>query len=548
MGGAASCRIATVLECRPSFYQSYELGKLLGKGAYGSVYVAVSRRNCVQAVKVQSLRIYRRRVECEIRIWKQACKYSENIVHLHRIYQEADVYFMVMELCRCTMHNRLEENPRWSYAMLVDDFRQILRGMLHLHSMSVYHGDIKSENVLYGGSDGQTLKIADFGISCVLQPNQYLISRRGTLVYMAPEMFGDDVCYSFPADMWAVGVLFFCIVVGMYPVGQASSTFEEFKAEMEQMEAEPKIVTRLVEKLNTAIQRQKCMCQEDSDATSFGMARSSIELLEKRLSLLSFAQSFLTKDTHNRPSPLMALQSDLLGRQTYYTEKNSLLVVDRSSDTSDQTAGAKWEAELQLDKRHQNASQKRGADKAEKESCQRENKEQGSLSQGFPVDKNADGGAGAFAEAVGQNGSSVDTKNLRGDESSNSQSVGSAIIGDNLGHALSLHERGMAIGNPLARQAIVGSSLASLQEEDASEPGSYADGQSLSPSEDARPSRPVALLNFADADRSRPQGSRRSPVQPPADLPFMLVMPGQQPDAGLANGGETRCAGATGQT
>lgn len=538
MGGAASCGIATVLESKPSFYQSYELGKLLGKGAYGTVYVAVSRRKRVHAVKVQSLRIYSRRVESEILIWKEACKHSENIVYLNRIYQEADVYFMVMELCRCTVHSRLEENPVWLYGELVDDFQQILRGMLHLHSMNIFHGDVKSQNVLYGGSDGQILKIADFGISCVLQPDQHLISRRGTLVYMAPEMFGENVCYSFPADMWSVGVLFFCIVVGMYPVGHASSTFEDFQVEMEQMGAEPKIVPRLVEKLNVAIQRRKSMCQEDSDTTPSQVARSNIEMLEKRLSLLSFAQSFLTRDTGNRPKPLVALQSHLLERPRYHREINSLLVVDRSSDTSDQTR----EAELQLDARHREDSQKRSADKVENENCQRENKEHSPSQQGFPVDKNDDGRAEAVAEAVG---ASVDTKNLIADVPRNSQIGSSSIIGNNLGHALSSHERGMAIGHPLARQAIVGSSLASLQEESAAELGSNADGQSPSLSEDGQSNRPVGLLNFEDAARSRTQGNHA--VQPPADLPFMLVMPGQQPDAVPANGGDTPCAGDTGQ-
>ncbi|KAJ3677258.1 hypothetical protein LUZ60_002982 [Juncus effusus] len=104
-------------------------------------------------------------------------------------------------------NGRLEEPNIRSYT------RDILLGLQYLHSNSVVHGDIKSQNILIG-SDGLA-KISDFG-SAVLTSGTHNISFSGTPAFMAPELArGED--WGPEADMWALGCTVLEMATGKAP-------------------------------------------------------------------------------------------------------------------------------------------------------------------------------------------------------------------------------------------------------------------------------------------------------------------------------------------
>lgn len=60
----------------------------------------------------------------------------------------------------------------------------------------------------HGMGDGGVLcKISDFGSSIRLPNDQNLTETIGTLGYTAPEVYNTDVGYSYPADVFSVGVI-----------------------------------------------------------------------------------------------------------------------------------------------------------------------------------------------------------------------------------------------------------------------------------------------------------------------------------------------------
>lgn len=112
---------------------------------------------------------------------------------------------------------------------LIDFFRiakEMAMGMNYLHLCSIMHRDLKSGNVLldaYG-----TVKISDFGLSCVLEigSSSDLTAETGTYRWMAPEVIRHEP-YSNKADVYSYGVVLWEMIAkdqpfrGMTPIQAA---------------------------------------------------------------------------------------------------------------------------------------------------------------------------------------------------------------------------------------------------------------------------------------------------------------------------------------
>jgi serine/threonine protein kinase len=76
---------------------------------------------------------------------------------------------------------------------MLDLFLQSSKGLNHLHKHKLVHRDIKLQNILVQGpSDCPVVKIADFGISRIIERELTNMTALGTNAYMAPELFSKD--------------------------------------------------------------------------------------------------------------------------------------------------------------------------------------------------------------------------------------------------------------------------------------------------------------------------------------------------------------------
>ncbi|XP_048469891.1 calcium/calmodulin-dependent protein kinase type IV-like [Rhincodon typus] len=87
----------------------------------------------------------------------------------------------------------------------------------YLHENGVVHRDLKPENLLYADLSSEApLKIADFGLSKILNEQVTMKTVCGTPGYCAPEILR-GCTYGPEVDMWSVGVITYILLCGFEP-------------------------------------------------------------------------------------------------------------------------------------------------------------------------------------------------------------------------------------------------------------------------------------------------------------------------------------------
>ena len=198
----------------------FEIGKPLGKGKFGRVYLAKDRSSgFVCALKVlHKSELQQGRVEKQVRreIEIQSNLAHPNILKLYGHFHDAKRIFLILEFAgkgELYKHLRKEERfPEWKAAQYI---AQMAAALKYLHKKHVMHRDIKPENILVGIHD--EIKISDFGWS-VHAPNNRRKTMCGTLDYLPPEMVkGGNDYYDEKVDLWSLGVLTYEFLCGEAP-------------------------------------------------------------------------------------------------------------------------------------------------------------------------------------------------------------------------------------------------------------------------------------------------------------------------------------------
>ena len=205
----------------------FEIGKPLGKGKFGRVYLAKERTTgFVCALKVlHKSELQQNKVEKQLRreIEIQSNLRHPNILRLFGHFHDSKRIFLILEFAgkgELYKHLRKENKfPEWKAAQYI---AQMAAALKYLHKKHVMHRDIKPENILVG-IHGE-IKISDFGWS-VHAPNNRRNTMCGTLDYLPPEMLkpgSNDNFYSEKVDLWSLGVLTYEFLVGEAPFEEAS--------------------------------------------------------------------------------------------------------------------------------------------------------------------------------------------------------------------------------------------------------------------------------------------------------------------------------------
>lgn len=203
-------------------FGKYEIGKLLGCGAFAKVYHA---RNIISGQSVAVKAVSKQKVlkggftahvKREISIMHRMR--HPHIVKLIEVLATKTKIYIVIEYAKGGELFTKVSKGRFSEDLSRKYFQQLMSAVGYCHSRGVFHRDLKPENLLL--DENWNLKVSDFGLSAVneqVRPDGFLHTLCGTPAYVAPEIISKTGYDGAKVDVWTCGVILFVLSSGYLP-------------------------------------------------------------------------------------------------------------------------------------------------------------------------------------------------------------------------------------------------------------------------------------------------------------------------------------------
>jgi serine/threonine protein kinase len=213
--------------------EKYDFGQTIGSGSFGVVYAAMERttgKEC--AIKTVNVAYVDQKtgktkkdsrmtklVKAEVDTWR-AVGAHPNVVELMGTFQRRGTchytWYMAMERCDCTVGQRLNADRKMSKVVLAGILRGMLQGIQACHDADIVHRDVKLENFLMGGPNGDLVKLCDFGLAARMPVIGGLVGECGTAPMMSPEMLNGEE-YDMLTDVWSFGSMAYLMLFRELP-------------------------------------------------------------------------------------------------------------------------------------------------------------------------------------------------------------------------------------------------------------------------------------------------------------------------------------------
>ncbi|KAL2551508.1 protein kinase family protein [Forsythia ovata] len=213
-------KITENLEKLPAIGE-YVLRSKLGESSLSTVWQAEHRTTgevvALKQIYIRKLtRCLKNCLECELTFLSSVN--HPNIIRLLDVLEVEGYIILVLEFCAggnlafyIRRHGRVQECTAKRF------MQQLGAGLKILKSHNIIHRDLKPENILLSSCEcDPVLKIADFGLSRILRPDEFAETVCGSPMYMAPEVLQFQK-YDEKVDMWSVGAIFFELLNGYPP-------------------------------------------------------------------------------------------------------------------------------------------------------------------------------------------------------------------------------------------------------------------------------------------------------------------------------------------
>ncbi|KAI9670367.1 MAG: hypothetical protein M1817_004410 [Caeruleum heppii] len=213
---------------------NYALGRLIGKGSFGKVYLATHKLTNGSKVVLKSSKKDDSNLAREIHHHRQFL--HPHIARLYEVIVTEDLVWLVLEYCPGDeLYNYLLRHGALTVAQVQKIFTQLVGAVAYVHNMSCVHRDLKLENILLDKLEN--VKLCDFGFTREYEGKaSYLQTFCGTVCYSAPEMLKGEKYAGEKVDVWSLGVILYALLTGELPFDED----DEGATKLKILSSEPK--------------------------------------------------------------------------------------------------------------------------------------------------------------------------------------------------------------------------------------------------------------------------------------------------------------------
>ena len=213
----------------------YELVKLLGKGATGSVYLAMDPFGQREvAVKVlDSMPADPEEARRALKFFQNEASLAGKLRHPHIVSifdagvekkNGQDLRYLVMELVDGTsLQPHCESKQLLPVQQTVQIAYKICRALEYANTVGVVHRDIKPANIML--RPNFDIKVSDFGAAQLSRSETTQVAGVGSPYYMSPEQIRGGEEIDFRSDMFSLGGVMYHMLTGNRPFS-GSTAFE----------------------------------------------------------------------------------------------------------------------------------------------------------------------------------------------------------------------------------------------------------------------------------------------------------------------------------
>jgi len=226
----------------PAKIGRFELVRVLGKGAQGTVYLArdphLQRQVAIKTLHVEQGENRERSIKALLDEARIVSKFQHpNIVTVYDAGEHEGSPYLVFEYVEgTTLAALLKKQAPLPVARAGEIAAQILDGIAYAHQKQIAHRDLKPANIMIDSSG--TARIMDFGIARSMSQEKIPAAELfGTPFYMAPEYISLGV-FDPKSDIFSVGMMLYEMLTGA-PAVQGKSSQEILDRIVNQVFAPP---------------------------------------------------------------------------------------------------------------------------------------------------------------------------------------------------------------------------------------------------------------------------------------------------------------------
>ncbi|GAA5809579.1 hypothetical protein MFLAVUS_002990 [Mucor flavus] len=226
-----------LIQIRDHLDYRYEVLEIMGKGSFGQVLKCFDHRSG-QTVAVKIIRNKKRfhaQALVEVKILEELITWDpedkHNNVRMTGHFMFRNHLCIAFECLSINLYEFIKINGFQGFSMgLIRRFAmQLLNSLVLLQDHKLIHCDLKPENILLKHPKKSTIKVIDFGSSCLESEKVYTYIQ--SRFYRSPEVIM-GMTYSMAIDMWSVGCILAELHTG-YPLFPGENEQEQLACIME---------------------------------------------------------------------------------------------------------------------------------------------------------------------------------------------------------------------------------------------------------------------------------------------------------------------------